>query len=742
MTITTNPPRNEYTATAGQTVFNYTFKIFANTDLNVYQTAAGEVASVADIITAYTVSGVGDEDGGAITLTTGATAGDMITIVSSIPVSRTTNYQFNGDFTPTTVNSDFDRSIALSKQIEAKAGRTLLFSEALQGASDLELSAPEGGKFLRWRADLGGVENATAAEITAEVSAAGWVVDEFVDGVGFTGGSTTQLTLSATPGVEKNTWVLFDGVLQPLSSYSLYNDVITFSSVIPLLTSIVEVRQVEALEQGFNSADSTTYDNTSSGMVADDVQDAIDELSGLVNNTRSTGVVQMVRTGTGTWAVYAPDGTEVSTSGTTTQGLQEAITYACVNGHSLHVTGGSVTSAGVDVATIICTTPIQFPPMQGKRLVFDWMTVHFDPHVTGPGMNFDSCMMVEFEFNGQIVYTGNAAAVDFNPINVLPMDPVLGIMDSVFFIHTVACIAGTNPIGVHFNTSTSAIVCSRFDFVEVNGANGPTVYGLHGIEITDTVSGFFGNKISCQHLHMFSSAGIRVGTAVTGAANIHSNVIDASVYPRGAASIGMQIYGKKNKITCSVLSNEGTTNEGIKLEPSAEKNLFHILNNQATIPVSDTSTTKDNMGLHGDWRPKTSVHRNGTNQTGVVTATWTKVAFTTEVYDISSAFDSTTNHRWTPGRLGIASISARVAWATIADATAMSIAIYKNGSIHREQTTDTGSANGNQGATISCDVQIDAITDYFEIYAKQTSGGNLDINGGSTQTWAMFKMID
>jgi len=38
MTITVSPARNEYTATGGQTVFNYKFKIFENTDLNVYIT--------------------------------------------------------------------------------------------------------------------------------------------------------------------------------------------------------------------------------------------------------------------------------------------------------------------------------------------------------------------------------------------------------------------------------------------------------------------------------------------------------------------------------------------------------------------------------------------------------------------------------------------------------------------------------------------------------------------------------
>ena len=63
MTITTNPARNEYTANAGQTVFNYTFKIFSDTDLNVYVTPSGqECNDSTDLTTAYTVSGVVDRD--------------------------------------------------------------------------------------------------------------------------------------------------------------------------------------------------------------------------------------------------------------------------------------------------------------------------------------------------------------------------------------------------------------------------------------------------------------------------------------------------------------------------------------------------------------------------------------------------------------------------------------------------------------------------------------------------------
>lgn len=166
MTITSLPARNEYTATAGQTVFNYTFKIFAATDLNVYVTPAGQEANDStDLITAYTVdpSSIGNAAGGFITLNSGASNGDLITIVSDVPESRTTDYQDNGDFLPDTVNDDFDRVVQLVKQAIDRVGRTLQSQESLQNAGLLTLPNPSALDFLRWKSDLTGLENVDLA---------------------------------------------------------------------------------------------------------------------------------------------------------------------------------------------------------------------------------------------------------------------------------------------------------------------------------------------------------------------------------------------------------------------------------------------------------------------------------------------------------------------------------------------------------------------------------------------------
>lgn len=119
MTITTNPVRNSYVSGAGQTIFNYTFKIFLSSDLDV---------TVNDVLTtSYVVdpNTIGDPSGGFITFNSPLSSGDEVVIVSGIPFNRTTDYQNNGDFRPEVVNADFDRVVSLVKQVEDDASENL-----------------------------------------------------------------------------------------------------------------------------------------------------------------------------------------------------------------------------------------------------------------------------------------------------------------------------------------------------------------------------------------------------------------------------------------------------------------------------------------------------------------------------------------------------------------------------------------------------------------------------------------
>jgi len=165
MTVTSLPVRDEFTATASQTVFNYTFKIFADGQLNVYITPSGQEANDStDITTAYTIDPgtIGNPVGGFITLNSGASSGDLVTIVSNIPEARTTDYQNSGDFLPETVNDDFDTVVSLTKQQEDRSSRTLSFQESLQNATALTLASPVAGLYLAWNSTATGTENVGA----------------------------------------------------------------------------------------------------------------------------------------------------------------------------------------------------------------------------------------------------------------------------------------------------------------------------------------------------------------------------------------------------------------------------------------------------------------------------------------------------------------------------------------------------------------------------------------------------
>ncbi len=213
------------------------------------------------------------------------------------------------------------------------------------------------------------------------------------------------------------------------------------------------------------------------------------------------------------------------------------------------------------------------------------------------------------------------------------------------------------------------------------------------------------------------------------------------IAPHGASSIGVHVYGVDSDYRVAVGSEEGTVATGIQLETSATRNSFKVIKNDGTTNVTDNSTNKDNEGVYGNSYPRAAVDRNNSNQTAIATATQTKVAFNHAQFDHGAAFDVTTNYRWTPGRLGVARVLAQVAWLTMADSVSMYISIYKNGVQYREVQTASGGAQADQGPMISSVIDVTAATDYFEIWVRQDSGGNRDIDGGNGRTWASFLLV-
>lgn len=134
MTVSSAVTRNDYTATGGQTIFPYTFETFASSDLVVLQN--GTILSEGS---QYTVSGVGLDAGGDITLLSGATASDAISVYLDMDLTRTTDYQNSGDFLASEVNDDFDRAWLATKQQQNSIDRSLRLPDA---DSTLDMALP------------------------------------------------------------------------------------------------------------------------------------------------------------------------------------------------------------------------------------------------------------------------------------------------------------------------------------------------------------------------------------------------------------------------------------------------------------------------------------------------------------------------------------------------------------------------------------------------------------------------
>ena len=129
ITISDTTPRVQYTATSSQTTFSVPFEFFNNADLVVVKTASSTDTTLSynaspSSATQYSVTGAGVSGGGSITLGGGATAGHIYTIYRNLAIARTTDFSASGSFPVETLNTELDKVVAMSQQLE----RDLKFS--------------------------------------------------------------------------------------------------------------------------------------------------------------------------------------------------------------------------------------------------------------------------------------------------------------------------------------------------------------------------------------------------------------------------------------------------------------------------------------------------------------------------------------------------------------------------------------------------------------------------------------
>ena len=110
----------------------------------------------------------------------------------------------------------------------------------------------------------------------------------------------------------------------------------------------------------------------------------------------------------------------------------------------------------------------------------------------------------------------------------------------------------------------------------------------------------------------------------------------------------------------------------------------------------------------------------GTSNQGITPSTWTKVQLNAEEYDTNGNFDSTTNYRFTPTVAG----KYLVGFAMNTNASAVTFAIYKNGSLYKYFPMGAGTV------TVECN----GSTDYVEWYVYLTGSSIVLYSGADSNT--------
>ena len=150
--------------------------------------------------------------------------------------------------------------------------------------------------------------------------------------------------------------------------------------------------------------------------------------------------------------------------------------------------------------------------------------------------------------------------------------------------------------------------------------------------------------------------------------------------------------------------------------------------NTLTLPAN-TGTVITTGSTFAGTGPAFSVYRSS-NQS-ISSGTLTKIQFNAKTFDTATAFDATTNYRFTPQVAGYYTISLTSGSGASGSTTRLISDIYKNGSEYCRGSDVTATSVTN--ATASCIVYLNGSTDYIEGYCLIT-GTTPTITGNSVET--------
>jgi hypothetical protein len=141
-------------------------------------------------------------------------------------------------------------------------------------------------------------------------------------------------------------------------------------------------------------------------------------------------------------------------------------------------------------------------------------------------------------------------------------------------------------------------------------------------------------------------------------------------------------------------------------------------------------------------QPAFSAHKNGTNQGSIATATFTKVTFETEVFDVGGFYNNASGasgSRWTPPA-GKVMVIANVFWSAGTTSGTFIASIYKKGVRFKDNFVFNPTATAAFGNQVVIIDDADG-TDYYEAFVFGATGTSLTVDGTISATYFMGYML-
>jgi hypothetical protein len=155
-----------YTGTGAVSGYAFTFKVFADADVQVIVADDDGVESTFVLGSDYTVTLNGDQEtypGGTINLTVPLPLNYTLVVLGAVAYSQTSQLPTGGSYNATVVERALDRVVILCQQVLELASRGLRLSPTASATVSAELPAPVPLQSLTWNADGTALVNAASA---------------------------------------------------------------------------------------------------------------------------------------------------------------------------------------------------------------------------------------------------------------------------------------------------------------------------------------------------------------------------------------------------------------------------------------------------------------------------------------------------------------------------------------------------------------------------------------------------